>query len=371
MPPPRTAISISDSTWSIATAPRGVAVNGRPSRWKTQGRIWRARIHEVQARQPAQVIRMLRTAVPRDEVGLGAANVAVAEDVRRCAASHPHPRPPCRSGSHWPSGARSVPDRRPGSAAAPAPHTGAPGCPACRRAGCRAARAARRSCSIPVRPSRPAGGAPGRGSGAPRRSMTCCACLAAARLKPPASTTAQNTFNASSLSMPPSAIIQDHRILYPGWPGFSRRAATPEWRHHSTTGVTIMQAIVLKAFGAPLTRQDIARPAAAPARCWCACTPAASIRWTPKSPPARRAMRKPCCRRCWASTWPAWWTASAPACRRVYAIGSGAQRATIEALGAIFIDRDTPVDDYVRQHAGGDGSTISQSSSQEMGRLLF
>jgi NADPH:quinone reductase-like Zn-dependent oxidoreductase len=43
---------------------------------------------------------------------------------------------------------------------------------------------------------------------------------------------------------------------------------------------------------------------------------------------------------------------------QVYATGSASQRATIEALGATFIDRDTPVDDYVRQHGGGDGFDI-------------
>jgi NADPH:quinone reductase-like Zn-dependent oxidoreductase len=43
---------------------------------------------------------------------------------------------------------------------------------------------------------------------------------------------------------------------------------------------------------------------------------------------------------------------------KVYATGSSGQRAVIESLGATFIDRETPVDDYVQQYAGGDGFDI-------------
>jgi len=43
---------------------------------------------------------------------------------------------------------------------------------------------------------------------------------------------------------------------------------------------------------------------------------------------------------------------------QVYATGSSGQRAVIESLGATFIDRETPVDDYVQQYAGGDGFDI-------------
>ncbi|MYN28519.1 zinc-dependent alcohol dehydrogenase family protein [Duganella levis] len=43
---------------------------------------------------------------------------------------------------------------------------------------------------------------------------------------------------------------------------------------------------------------------------------------------------------------------------QVYATGSTGQRAVIESLGAVFIDRDTPVEDYVQQHTGGEGFDI-------------
>ncbi|MYM74029.1 zinc-binding dehydrogenase [Duganella sp. FT134W] len=43
---------------------------------------------------------------------------------------------------------------------------------------------------------------------------------------------------------------------------------------------------------------------------------------------------------------------------QVYATGSAGQRAVIESLGAVFIDRDTPVEDYVQQHTGGEGFDI-------------
>jgi NADPH:quinone reductase-like Zn-dependent oxidoreductase len=43
---------------------------------------------------------------------------------------------------------------------------------------------------------------------------------------------------------------------------------------------------------------------------------------------------------------------------RVYATGSASQRAVIESLGAVFIDRNTPVEDYVQQHTGGEGFDI-------------
>ena len=42
----------------------------------------------------------------------------------------------------------------------------------------------------------------------------------------------------------------------------------------------------------------------------------------------------------------------------VFATGSAAQRATIEGFGAVFIDRDTPVDTYVALHTGGRGFDI-------------
>lgn len=43
---------------------------------------------------------------------------------------------------------------------------------------------------------------------------------------------------------------------------------------------------------------------------------------------------------------------------QVYATGSTGQRAVIESLGAVFIDRDTPVEDYVQQHTGGEDFDI-------------
>ncbi|MEY9185832.1 NADPH2:quinone reductase [Bradyrhizobium sp. USDA 326] len=42
----------------------------------------------------------------------------------------------------------------------------------------------------------------------------------------------------------------------------------------------------------------------------------------------------------------------------VFATGSASQRATIEGLGAVFIDRNTPVETYVAQHAGGRGFDV-------------
>lgn len=42
----------------------------------------------------------------------------------------------------------------------------------------------------------------------------------------------------------------------------------------------------------------------------------------------------------------------------VFATGSASQRATIEGFGAVFIDRDTPVDTCVAQHTGGRGFDI-------------
>jgi len=42
----------------------------------------------------------------------------------------------------------------------------------------------------------------------------------------------------------------------------------------------------------------------------------------------------------------------------VFATGSPSQRATIEGFGAVFIDRDTPVEAYVTQHTGGRGFDI-------------
>ncbi|WP_271586525.1 zinc-dependent alcohol dehydrogenase family protein [Bradyrhizobium sp. CCBAU 53415] len=39
----------------------------------------------------------------------------------------------------------------------------------------------------------------------------------------------------------------------------------------------------------------------------------------------------------------------------VFATGSATQRATIEGFGAVFIDRNTPVETYVAQHTGGRG----------------
>ncbi len=43
---------------------------------------------------------------------------------------------------------------------------------------------------------------------------------------------------------------------------------------------------------------------------------------------------------------------------QVVATGSNGQRAVIERLGATFVDRETPVEDYVQQYAGGDGFDI-------------
>lgn len=43
---------------------------------------------------------------------------------------------------------------------------------------------------------------------------------------------------------------------------------------------------------------------------------------------------------------------------QVYATGSTGQRAVIENMGAVFIDRDTPVEDYVQQHTSGEGFDI-------------
>jgi NADPH:quinone reductase-like Zn-dependent oxidoreductase len=43
---------------------------------------------------------------------------------------------------------------------------------------------------------------------------------------------------------------------------------------------------------------------------------------------------------------------------QVYATGSAGQRVVIESLGAVFIDRDTPVEDYVQQQTGGEGFDI-------------
>jgi NADPH2:quinone reductase len=42
----------------------------------------------------------------------------------------------------------------------------------------------------------------------------------------------------------------------------------------------------------------------------------------------------------------------------VFATGSASQRGTIEAFGAVFIDRDSPIEAYVAQHAGGRGFDI-------------
>jgi NADPH:quinone reductase-like Zn-dependent oxidoreductase len=43
---------------------------------------------------------------------------------------------------------------------------------------------------------------------------------------------------------------------------------------------------------------------------------------------------------------------------QVYATGSAEQRAVIEGMGAVFIDRSADVDDYVQQHTGGAGFDI-------------
>jgi NADPH:quinone reductase-like Zn-dependent oxidoreductase len=42
----------------------------------------------------------------------------------------------------------------------------------------------------------------------------------------------------------------------------------------------------------------------------------------------------------------------------VFATGSPSQRATIEGFGAVFIDRDSPVEAYVTQHTGGRGFDV-------------
>ncbi|WP_199763342.1 zinc-dependent alcohol dehydrogenase family protein [Bradyrhizobium guangdongense] len=42
----------------------------------------------------------------------------------------------------------------------------------------------------------------------------------------------------------------------------------------------------------------------------------------------------------------------------VFATGSATQRATIEGFGAVFIDRNTPVETYVAQHTGGRGFDV-------------
>lgn len=42
----------------------------------------------------------------------------------------------------------------------------------------------------------------------------------------------------------------------------------------------------------------------------------------------------------------------------VFATGSAAQRGTIEGFGAMFIDRNTPVETYVAQHTGGRGFDV-------------
>lgn len=42
----------------------------------------------------------------------------------------------------------------------------------------------------------------------------------------------------------------------------------------------------------------------------------------------------------------------------VYATGSGLQQQTIESLGAIFIDRHTPIEAYVEEHTAGEGFDI-------------
>ncbi|MDT4741819.1 zinc-dependent alcohol dehydrogenase family protein [Bradyrhizobium sp. WYCCWR 12699] len=42
----------------------------------------------------------------------------------------------------------------------------------------------------------------------------------------------------------------------------------------------------------------------------------------------------------------------------VFATGSASQRATIEGFGAVFIDRDSPVEAYLAQHTGGRGFDI-------------
>lgn len=43
---------------------------------------------------------------------------------------------------------------------------------------------------------------------------------------------------------------------------------------------------------------------------------------------------------------------------QVYATGSASQRAVIESMGAVFIDRESEVEDYVLHHTGGQGFDI-------------
>lgn len=43
---------------------------------------------------------------------------------------------------------------------------------------------------------------------------------------------------------------------------------------------------------------------------------------------------------------------------QVYATGSASQRASIESMGAVFIDRESEVDDYVLRHTGGQGFDV-------------
>jgi NADPH:quinone reductase-like Zn-dependent oxidoreductase len=43
---------------------------------------------------------------------------------------------------------------------------------------------------------------------------------------------------------------------------------------------------------------------------------------------------------------------------QVYATGSASQRATIESMGAVFIDRESEVEDYVLRHTGGQGFDV-------------
>jgi NADPH:quinone reductase-like Zn-dependent oxidoreductase len=43
---------------------------------------------------------------------------------------------------------------------------------------------------------------------------------------------------------------------------------------------------------------------------------------------------------------------------KVYATGSASQRAIIEGLGAVFIDREEVVEDYVLRHTGGEGFDV-------------
>jgi NADPH2:quinone reductase len=59
-------------------------------------------------------------------------------------------------------------------------------------------------------------------------------------------------------------IIHDFGILHASRPDFSSCAPAAEWLHQLFLRESIMQAIVLSAFGAPLSQQDIARPVAGP-----------------------------------------------------------------------------------------------------------